>query len=251
MTEKQTLFAVLDIETTYKYRVAFDVAWSIIDRKGKEYGNGSYLITDAFAFDIPFFKEKLGLYFSDTFAHLIQPVTMTELRDRFNSQISDLQAKGHSVIMSAYNAAFDTKHLGETSQKLIGQRFLAVPNVKLLDIWHFWCMSAPQAYNYATDKGNPKTSAEYVYRYETNNPDFVEVHIAFEDVGIEKEILLRTLRRKQKIPIVSSPSDFVGQPWRMLIDRPVYKEGRTIIVPSEHKGGFKPSLWGTEQPTRH
>ena len=31
---KPTLFVVLDIETTLKKRIAFDVAWTITDRKG-------------------------------------------------------------------------------------------------------------------------------------------------------------------------------------------------------------------------
>ena len=58
---KSTLFVVLDIETTLKKRIAFDVAWTITDRKGGEFGSGSYVIREAFRVDVPFFKEKLGL----------------------------------------------------------------------------------------------------------------------------------------------------------------------------------------------
>ena len=65
---KPTLFVVLDIETTLKKRIAFDVAWTITDRRGNDFGSGSYVLREAFAHDTPFFKEKLGHYFDDTFA---------------------------------------------------------------------------------------------------------------------------------------------------------------------------------------
>jgi hypothetical protein len=60
MAHKPTLFMVTDIETTLKKRIAFDIAWRIIDRAGREYGSGSYVIRESFAVDVPFFKEKLG-----------------------------------------------------------------------------------------------------------------------------------------------------------------------------------------------
>ena len=49
MSNKSTLFVVLDIETTLRKRIAFDVAWTITDRKGGEFGSGSYVIREAFA----------------------------------------------------------------------------------------------------------------------------------------------------------------------------------------------------------
>ena len=64
---KPTLFVVLDIETTLKKRIAFDVAWTISDRRGNDFGSGSFVIREAFRADVPFFKEKLGHYFDDTF----------------------------------------------------------------------------------------------------------------------------------------------------------------------------------------
>ena len=104
---KPTLFVVLDIETTLRKRIAFDVAWTITDRKGGDFGSGSFVIREAFAHDVPFFKEKLGHYFDDAFARVITPATIEEVRDTFNAQINSLADAGHRVILSAYNAAFD------------------------------------------------------------------------------------------------------------------------------------------------
>ena len=113
---KPTLFVVLDIETTLKKRIAFDVAWTITDRKGGEFGSGSYVIREAFRVDVPFFKEKLGHYFDDTFARQIVPASIVEVRDIFNAQINALADAGHRVILTAYNARFDFTWLPHTLQ---------------------------------------------------------------------------------------------------------------------------------------
>ena len=111
---KPTLFVVLDIETTLRKRIAFDVAWTITDRKGREYGDGSYVIREAFSLDVPFFKEKLGHYFDDAFAQNITPATIFEVREIFNTQINALADLGHRVILTAYNARFDFTYLPHT-----------------------------------------------------------------------------------------------------------------------------------------
>lgn len=232
MAKPATLFMVTDIETTLKYRVAFDVAWKIIDRNLEEYGRGSFVVREAFTMDVPFFKEKLGHYFDDTYRHLLTPASIHEVREEYNGQIKALQAKGHRVICAAYNAGFDFKHLPDTYRKLAEDstgRWLESP-VELLDIWEFWCQSAPRCYNYATPKGNPKTSAEYVYRFETQQESFVERHIAWSDVGIEGEILQKVLARKQAMPVVKNPNGFSGQPWRILKEYPAYISGQVRVV---------------------
>lgn len=46
-----------------------------------------------------------------------------------------------------------------------------------------------------TEKGNYSTTAESVYRFITNTPDFVEEHMALADSEIESEILLYCIKR--------------------------------------------------------
>jgi len=225
---KQNLYVVTDIETTLKYRVAFDIAWQIINKHGEIFDKGSYVVKEAFNMDVPYFKEKLGEYFSDTYSHLIKPMSMGDVKQEFNEQVSKYLNKGHKVIFCAYNAAFDTKYLRETSQRILKQNFMNV-KVPILDIWDFWCQSAPKGYNYATPKGNPKTSAEAVYRYEMNRKHFVERHIAWDDVEIESDILTKVLARKKKIPMVNKPSELNSQPWRRLLKYPKYQSGETIM----------------------
>ena len=220
---KSTLFVVLDIETTLKKRIAFDVAWTITDRKGGEFGSGSYVIREAFRVDVPFFKEKLGHYFDDTFNRQITPASIVEVRDIFNEQINALADAGHRVILTAYNARFDFTWLPHTLQEITGDKnakFLDRP-FDLLDIWSYWGESVPLCY---TAEKTPSgkflsTSAESAFRFENQEPDFVERHIAWHDVQIEKQILLKALARKKPMQIVRKPSDLPSMVWKNINER--------------------------------
>lgn len=218
MPFKPTLFVVTDIETTMRKRIAFDVAWRIIDRKGREYGSGSYVIREAFKHDMPFFAEKMGHYFDDAYGHKIVPASIVDVRAEYNAQIAALAAKGHKVILCAYNARFDFTHLPRTLQILqddTSARWLdaAFP---LMDIWDFWGQSVPLGYK-AVPSASGKylsTSAQSAYRWEFMQEDFEERHIAWHDCLIESDILLKALNRKKVLPIVSKPSEFSGSVWR-------------------------------------
>jgi hypothetical protein len=234
MAIKPTLFVVFDIETTLKHRIAFDVAWKTIDRRGRVYGRGSYIIREAFEHDVPFFKEKLGHYFDDAFAHRVTPESVIKIRDEFNRQIAEFQYAGHRVIACAYNAAFDSKYLPETIQKLSNnpnERWMQQP-VELLDIWDYWGESVPLNYS-ANPSASGKwfsTSAESAYRFEFCQEDFEEYHRAWHDVEIEANILLKALARKKPMPVVKSPRDFAGAVWRKINTR-LGVDGTQMLAP--------------------
>ena len=223
MPFKPTLFVVTDIETTLKHRIAFDVAWRIIDKRGREYNKGSFVIRESFRHDVPFFKEKLGHYFDDTYSQLIQPANIFEVREEYNGQIAQLQGEGHRVIACAYNAAFDFKYLPETIRKISGnpnERWMQRP-VELMDIWDFWGSSVPLHYNAAPTASGKyiSTSAESAYRWEFNKTDFEERHIAWHDCLIESDILCKAVQRRKKMPVVKRPSEFAGAVWRKINTR--------------------------------
>jgi hypothetical protein len=234
---KPTLFVVTDIETTMKKRIAFDVAWKTIDKRGREYGRGSYVIREAFQHDVPFFAEKLGHYFDDAYGKLIQPADVMSVRAEYNRQIVSLQQSGHRVICCAYNSAFDFKYLPETVAVLTNgavTRWLD-QRVELLDIWDYWGESVPRHYAQAasaSDSGKyVSTSAESAYKYEFVNADFKERHIAWSDVEIESEILIRALSRKKRMPVVKSPSELAGAVWKKINTR-IGITGKTFLPQS-------------------
>jgi hypothetical protein len=104
--------------------------------------------------------------------------------------------------------------LGSTSKKMTGKPFLR-HSVELADIWGNWATSAPKSYDAPRTASGKflSTSAENVYRFESQQPDFIEAHTAFEDTTIEAQILVRTLKRKKKFKIVRNPKDFDSRIW--------------------------------------
>lgn len=233
MAKKPTLFMVTDIETTLKKRIAFDIGWRIIDRAGREYDKGSFVIREAFRHDVPYFKEKLGHYFDDAFQQLIEPANILDVRAEYNRQITRLKSEGHRVIACAYNAAFDFKYLPETLNSLTDGkvvRWLDQP-VELMDIWDYWGASVPLNYSAnATESGKyVSTSAESAYRWEFNQREFEERHIAWHDCLIEGDILLKTLKRKKPLPVVSSPAQFAGAIWKRINTR-LGIDGKTALA---------------------
>ena len=233
MPFKPTLFVVTDIETTLRKRIAFDIAWRIIDKSGREYNKGSYVIREAFKFDVPFFAEKLGHYFDDAYAHLIKPASIVEVRNDYNRQIAELQDAGHRVIACAYNAAFDFKYLPHTFNTIFhtGDIPWMQRKVELMDIWDFWGLSVPLNYT-AMPTASGKyisTSAESAYRWEFNQSDFEERHIAWHDCLIESDILLKAIKRKKPMPIVSRPSELAGAVWKKINTR-IGIDGKSVLI---------------------
>ena len=132
----------------------------------------------------------------------------------FNLHIAHLKARGFRVILCAYNAAFDCRVLAGTARRFGCGKFLR-HSVDLLDIWGNWAISAPKAYT-APKTASGKflsTSAENVYRFEMQMPEFVEAHTAYADTKIEAQILLKILNRKKRVKVVKSPRDFDSHIW--------------------------------------
>lgn len=108
----------------------------------------------------------------------------------------------------AYNARFDIATLNTTIRDFsngYASNFFW-NGVKIKDIWNrvtnitgtnkyvSWCIDN----NYVSDKGNPSTSAETVYRYLTDNHDFIESHTAESDARIEAFILICAQKNRKK-----------------------------------------------------
>ena len=177
MKKERTLFVVLDIETTKYESLAFDVAWTITDKQGSDYGSGSYLISEVLKIDQPYYKDKWSQYLIDLEDGKIAYATISEEIDTLNHQISDLRKKGYRVILCAYNARFDMTWLPYTYIQVTGDKSTDKFDqwTDLLDIWAFWGQSVPKLYDAHKTKSGKylSTSAESAFRYEYQQPDFV------------------------------------------------------------------------------
>lgn len=135
-------------------------------------------------------------------------------KDILNYKVSDVWA---------YNCPFDNRMLG----KLFGTNTIENLGITFKCIWSAitfskLCSKKYFAFlldnNYFTEKGNPISKAEIVYRYLFNENNFVEEHTALEDSKIELAILLEVFRTKKKMVWDCR------QPWRILKDK--YEEMR-------------------------
>lgn len=120
----------------------------------------------------------------------------------------------------AYNAKFDRNVLNHTIEHYSNGfvKFFFPYKTRIKDIWSMagdtvcatkkyvkWCVDN----GYLSEAGNPRTSAEVVYRYLMKNDSFIEAHTALNDAFIEEEILRKVRKRHQKAN--SKPN---GQGWR-------------------------------------
>lgn len=71
-----------------------------------------------------------------------------------------------------------------------------------------WC----EEYNAFSESGNYSTTAENIYRYITNNIDFVEEHTALADSEIETDILLFALDMGAEIETNYKPFRTIARP---------------------------------------
>ena len=69
----------------------------------------------------------------------------------------------------------------------------------------YWWSTATKFYKFCeehgflTKHGRPNLKAETVYRFITDDPDFVESHTGLEDVLIEKDIMAYCYRQHKKM----------------------------------------------------
>lgn len=235
---RKTLYLLMDTETTKNNGLVFDFAFELFDRHGFTYEYGSYVFTDILAIEEPFFKEKIADYWKHVYRRKITPMPMHTVRFLFNRMLKKYADSNYKIVICAYNANFDVTHLGSTSRNVNSEHFLTTKhdNIKFLDLWHGWADGCPVEYGYTAPwvhetpgrlnpkTGKPyswniKTSAESVYQYIIGNNNFIEKHVAYEDIVIEKVILFDMLKRKKKLHIVDSPKDFVSMPWKIVQER--------------------------------
>ena len=216
MTVQKNAYVVMDTETSFRNGLVFDFGWTTIDKRGNVIGRGDLNFLDVITKEKPYYIHKIAGYAKRQRKGTHAVTTFVAGRRLFNAHLSWLASQNFRIILCAYNAGFDCRVLGSTSQTMTGKPFLT-HKVELMDIWGNWANSAPKCYDAPlTASGRFKsTTAQNVYRFESNQPAFIEAHTAYEDTTIEAQILQKILRRKKKLHIVKSPRDFQQHIWEM------------------------------------
>ena len=215
-------FAVFDTETVgLSPKLIYDLALIICNRAGEPIVQKAWLIREVIT-DAK--KMKDAFYSGKTFSHYIPALdagalklfSFADARLEFNSMIAKYNAK----TIVAYNIQFDKAAIKETTRH-IGEpvKFLH-KKIHFVDLWLASCRILVNTnkyrkfcadHNFISDAGNVRTSAETVYAYVKQNPNFRESHTALEDCIIESEILGAINKRKRGLP----RNEINYMPWKI------------------------------------
>lgn len=215
---KKKYYMVLDTETASTAAIPYDIAYTIIDRKGNTIEQKNYLVEELFYSPIgrhllmndDFSKNKMARYLE--FMSNAEIKAFAAIREEMRKTI-----KAYNCVVVAYNAKFDFECLTNFAQSLGFKNFFK-PTTPIWDLWNIALNTLADSARYVkfcnennlcSDKGNLKSSAEVMYRYLTKNNDFVEEHTALADTEIEAAILLACLKRHKKLH-----TEYVGQVFR-------------------------------------
>ena len=206
-------FIVLDTETANSIDdpMCYDVGFAVIDETGKVYESHSYVIADIFLDEKKMMKEA---YFADKIPQYWEDIKngKRQLR-RFKTVkkiLKDVCDQYCVKIIACHNARFDNRSLNLTQRWLTSSKYRYFFPYGV-EIWDTLKMAREvfgkdDAFGkfcyengYLTKRGQRRYTAEILYRYLTNNNDFVESHTGLEDVMIEKEILVECLKRKPEL----------------------------------------------------
>lgn len=224
-------FIVLDTETASicpsskpipsKQRV-YDLGYLVVDGKTLEVvEKRSLIIRETFdnpdLMDTAYYAAKLPQYRDNRDGAGFDGWQTVDFLDAWHIFNSDYKAYGVKTVW-AYNCNFDLQALNATMRDYSnGFRAFFFPyECKMRDIWDYAsCVTSSSKYlDYVerslllTRSGNPKTDAETVYRFISDDPTFRERHTALEDCFVELEIL-KVAKRKHVCKRSTS-----GQGWR-------------------------------------
>ena len=191
----------------------YDIGWAVVDKKGNVYETKSYINRDIFMeekdlMNSAYYSNKIPKYWEDIKSGKRIVATWFTIR----KDLVETMKRYNTKIVCAHNARFDdgsTKNTQRWLTKSKYRNFLPYGTI----IWDTMKMAldviakTPTYIKFCEENGfmtkhktpRPQVKAEVLYKYMTNNLDFVESHTGLEDVLIEKEILAYCFRKHKSM----------------------------------------------------
>ena len=208
MDKRKNYYMVLDTETANDFDdpIVYDIGASIIDKKGNVYETVSLIIYDVF-FEMEdlmksaYYYDKRDMYLEEINKGLHKIVRYSTAKAIINA----LARKWNIKAIIAHNAPFDYRSTTRTQRYLTKSesRYFLPYGVELWDTlkmardtigktksYRQWCIDN----DYTTKNGQPRFTAEILYRYLSGEEDFIESHTGLADTLIEKDIFAYCLR---------------------------------------------------------
>lgn len=201
-------YLIIDTETTNSIDdpLAYDVGFAVIDEDGQVYEAHSYVVAEIFLDEElmaeAFFADKIPQYWEDIKSGKRELRKLSTICMRLRNCMKRWDVD--TVI--AHNMRFDYRSTNLTQRYLTGSKYRYFFPYGV-QIWDTLKMARnvfknDEAYGefcyeneYLTKRGQRRYTAEILYRYLTNDNNFVESHTGLEDVMIEKEIFCECMRR--------------------------------------------------------
>jgi hypothetical protein len=204
---------MLDTETTNDIEcpICYDIGFSVVDLdNGEVIERHSYVVADVFCdkelMATAYFIDKVPQYWAD----IKSGKRMLRRWYTIKHIVADVMAQYGIDTVVAHNARFDYTSTATTQRYLTsskwrhffpyGTKFLCTLKMAREifgkdNEYIAFC----EEHEFLTTYKKPKLTAEVIYRYLTNNVEFVESHTGLEDVEIETIILLECIKRNPKV----------------------------------------------------
>jgi DNA polymerase III epsilon subunit-like protein len=181
----------------------------VIDQHGNVYEDFNFINKDIF-FGCPelmqsaYYARKIPQYLEQIERGEIKVASWYEIRDAFRKCCEKYSIK--AVI--AHNARFDYRSCTMTQryETCSKYRYFFPKGVEIWDTlamardviapmptYRKWC----EANGYVLKNGQPRLTAEILFRFISKDNEFVEEHKAMEDVAIEREIFWYCIRKRK------------------------------------------------------
>lgn len=230
---KKHYYLTLDTETCNGFAnpLAYDIGFTIHDRKGNIYEKFSFVVREIFFGEwkkmrTAYYADKIPSYYKGLSEGKFVAKSFWEIRRLIFSLMKKYKVK--AVI--AYNAGFDMNALNSTARYLTkfdkeNQTFFK-DNTVVWDSWHMACQTIllnkpffkdAVEHLWISESGNVQTSAEIAFRHIMKDTDFIESHTALEDAIIETAIFAKCVATHKKMN-----RGIIASPWR--IPQPDFKE---------------------------
>ena len=220
MDKRHTYGIMLDTETAntlveddgkldMMHVLPYDIGFAIIDSKGNIYEKYSFVIDDIFCqewklMQSAYYAEKIPQYIRELASGKRQLITAYELKKFFKQKVEIYDCK----FVCAHNMRFDLRACNNLQRWTTKSKYrYFFP--KDIEIWDTLKMARdviakmPSYIDFCFENGyvtkhktpQPQLTAEVLYRFITDNTDFIESHTGLEDVEIETEILKYCVRQ--------------------------------------------------------
>lgn len=191
--------------------LVYDCGWQVVDTHGNVYAEKSFVNRDVFVHErelmqSAYYAHKIPQYVEDIKAGRRIMADTYEIRQ---AMLVDME-KFSITEVAAHNARFDLNALNGTQRYITKSRFrywfpygvkiwdtmrMAESVICKMPTYRKFC----EEHGYITKTGKLKKTAEVLWRFISNNPDFEESHTGLEDVSIEAQIMAYCFRQHKHI----------------------------------------------------